>query len=91
MPADQRLLTAGADQDDLIRLARCAAYETAFDLRFAFSDGIAGVVPRETFPDLPVAAIAEIDANRSPTGRCVFGLHESPLTANPDSDFDLWQ
>ena len=53
VPAGQRLLAAGADQDDLIRLARCAAYEIAFDLLFAFSDGIAGVVPREAFPDLP--------------------------------------
>jgi hypothetical protein len=37
VPAAARLLAAGADRDDLVRIARSAAYDTAFGLLYTLS------------------------------------------------------
>ncbi|MER5639530.1 hypothetical protein ABT095_21545 [Kitasatospora sp. NPDC002227] len=89
IPAARRLLAAGADRDDLLLLARAAAYESVF----------ATVDTLDTGPDTDVPGIdtgwllMESTDDGSPTGRTLDGLHEDLLTTDPSGrdGADLWQ
>ncbi|WP_238008728.1 hypothetical protein KZZ52_03095 [Dactylosporangium sp. AC04546] len=88
IPAAQRALQAGADHDDLARLARVVAYETVFGLLYHLDDDD----PDELANALPGWRLVETDSDGTPTGRTVEGLYESLLSLDPSgrdgSDFD---
>jgi hypothetical protein len=86
LPAAQRAIDSGADPQDLARIARAAAYETAF----AMLSLLAGDEPAE---GLPTWALEEIDARGQPTGRHLGGLDEDLLGLDPSGreGRDLWR
>jgi hypothetical protein len=88
IPAAQRCLQAGADHDDLARLARAVAYETVFALLYHLDDDD----PDEPAKALPGWHLVETDPAGIPTGRTVQGLYESLLSLDPSGrdGSDLW-
>lgn len=80
VPAAARLLAAGADRVDLVRLARAAAYEAVF--------AVLGTVDEGT--DVNVSGIdagwvlVETGEDGSATSRVLSGLHEELLSMDPD-------
>ncbi|WP_329336715.1 hypothetical protein OG866_20640 [Streptomyces sp. NBC_00663] len=89
LPAAQRLLAAGADKEDLVRLVRAVAYEAVFSTLDELDSG----------GDVNVSGIdagwvvMESGEDGAPTGRVLSGLHEDLLTMNPSGSegADLWQ
>ncbi|MGW3655684.1 hypothetical protein ACWD6R_08230, partial [Streptomyces sp. NPDC005151] len=79
LPAAQRLLTAGADRGDLMRLAQAVAYEAVFATLDALDAGrdvnVSGVDVGWT--------VIESGEDGSPTGRVLSGLHEDLLAMDP--------
>jgi hypothetical protein len=86
LPAGRRLLDAGANTDDLVRLAQHAAYEMAFEILYALSPSMGYVVSDDLEPLLPRAVIAELSAEGLPTGRYAYGIHECLLSADPGGE-----
>ncbi|RSO29985.1 hypothetical protein DMH15_26515 [Streptomyces sp. WAC 06725] len=89
LPAAQRLLAAGADREDLVRLARAVAYEAVFaTLDELDAGGDANVMGVEAG-----WVVMESDEDGSPTGRTLPSLHEDLLTMDPSGrdGADLWQ
>ncbi|MFG3205237.1 hypothetical protein [Streptomyces sp. NPDC048192] len=89
LPAAQRLLVAGADRDDLVRLARAVAYEvvcaTLDELDAGGDVNVSGVEAGWV--------VMESGEEVSATGRALSGLHEDLLTMDPSGrdGADLWQ
>ncbi|WP_435185473.1 hypothetical protein [Streptomyces sp. bgisy126] len=89
LPAARRLLAAGADEGDLVRLARAVAYEAVFATLDELDSG----------SDVNVSGVdvgwlvMESAEDGSPTGRTLSGLHEDLLTMDPSGcdGADLWQ
>lgn len=89
LPAAQRLLAAGADRDDVARLARAAAYEAVF----------ATLYELDTRSDVNAPGVdagwivMETGEDGSPTGRALADLHEDLLTLDPSGrdGADLWR
>lgn len=89
LPAGQRLLAAGTDREDLVRLVRAVAYEAVFATLDELDAG----------GDLNVSGVEagwvvmESGEDGSPTGRTLSGLHEDLLTMDPSGHdgTDLWQ
>jgi hypothetical protein len=88
LPAAKRLLDAGADRNDLVRMARAAAYEAVFAVLDTIDEGHDAEAP-EGFPGW---RLVEIDPDRGPTGRKVAGLHEDFQSMDPSGQdgTDLW-
>lgn len=89
LPAAQRLLATGAGKEDLVRLARAVAYETAFATLDELSSGrnVNGL-------GLNIGwTVVESGADGAPTGRALSGLHEDLLTTDPSGrdGADFWQ
>lgn len=89
LPAAQRLLAAGADREDLVRLVRAVAYEAVFatldELDAGGAVNVSGVEAGWV--------VMESGEDGSPTGRALSGLHEDLLTMDPSGrdGADLWQ
>ncbi|MFH8241949.1 hypothetical protein ACP4I1_29340 [Streptomyces sp. WG4] len=89
LPVAQRLLAAGANKEDLVRLARAVAYEAVF----------ATLDELDTGSDVNVSGIdvgwlvMESAEDGAPTGRALSGLHEDLLAMDPSGrdGADLWQ
>jgi hypothetical protein len=79
LPAARRLLDAGADRNDLVSVARAAAYEAVLDAVVAIDQGYDPEAPE----DCPGWELVETDPDGNPTGRGVGGLHESFLSVDP--------
>jgi hypothetical protein len=73
LPTAKRLLDAGADRNDLVRVARAAAYEAVFTAVWAIDEGHDPDAP----DDCPGWRLMETEPDCHPTGRVVGGLHES--------------
>ncbi|MFD9561739.1 hypothetical protein [Streptomyces sp. NPDC059994] len=89
LPAAQRLLAAGADSQDLVRLARAVAYEAVF----ATLDEL-GAGSDVNVPGIDVGwVVMETGEDGSPTGRALSGLHEDLMTMDPSGrdGTDFWQ
>jgi hypothetical protein len=86
--AAQRALEAGADRDDLVRLARAVAYDTVFSMLFYLDDD----QPDEPAKALPSWWLSELDQTGNPTGRAIQGLYEDLLSLDPSGldGRDLW-
>jgi hypothetical protein len=95
VPAARRLLAAGADRADVVRLARHAAYAAVHSTLYRIDEGYD---PETTIGGLPgwqpMEAI-EIDHSGDVelTGRVVNGLHEDILMMDPSGHEgrDLWE
>ncbi|MFF1299069.1 MULTISPECIES: hypothetical protein [unclassified Streptomyces] len=89
LPAVQRLLAAGADRADLVRLVRAVAYEAVFatldELDAGGGANASGVEAGWV--------VMEAGGDGGPTGRALSGLHEDLLTMDPSGrdGADLWQ
>ncbi|MGQ5637818.1 MULTISPECIES: hypothetical protein [unclassified Streptomyces] len=89
LPAAQCLLAAGADRNDLARLARAIAYEAVFatldELDAGGDVNVSGVEAGWV--------VMESGEDGSATGRALSGLHEDLLTMDPSGrdGADLWQ
>ncbi|RAY13850.1 hypothetical protein DPM19_19230 [Actinomadura craniellae] len=80
LPAAARLLAAGADRDDVIRLARCTAYEAVFAMLYRLTgEGR----DHEASEDTPGWVLMETTPRGDLTGRPVRGLYEDILTMDP--------
>ena len=88
LPAAQRLLAAGADGDDLVRLVRAVAYEAVFATLDVLDEGGPGHAPEAVGGWL----VMETAEDGSPTGQTLAGLHEDLLTTDPGGrdGADLW-
>ncbi|MGW3135030.1 hypothetical protein [Streptomyces sp. NPDC001139] len=79
LPSAQRLLAAGADQQDLLCLVRAVAYEAVFatldELDAGGDANVSGVAAGWM--------VMESSEDGSPTGRALSGLHEDLLTMDP--------
>ncbi|MFJ3233581.1 hypothetical protein [Streptomyces sp. NPDC086787] len=89
LPAAQRLLAAGSDREDLVRLVRAVAYEAVFATLDELDSG--GDV--NTSGVEAGRMVMESGEDGSPTGRTLSGLHEDLLTMDPSGrdGADLWQ
>ncbi|MHA6758531.1 hypothetical protein [Streptacidiphilus sp. PAMC 29251] len=86
--AARRLLDAGADRDDLVRLARTVAYEAVFATVDQLDCGADG----EASGTEAGWVVMESGENGAPTGRLLSGLHEDLLMMDPSGDgADLWE
>jgi len=89
LPAAQRLLAAGAEREDLLRLVRAVAYDAVFVTLDELDSGgdvnVSGVEAGWV--------VMESNEDGSPTGRVLSGLHEDVLTMDPSGrdGADLWQ
>lgn len=88
LPAAKRLLDAGADRSNLVRVARAAAYEAVLDAVVAIDEGYDPEAPE----DCPGWQLMETDPDCNPTGREVGGLHESFQSMDPSGQdgTELW-
>ncbi|MEU9135169.1 hypothetical protein AB0D33_04205 [Streptomyces sp. NPDC048404] len=92
LPAAQRLLAAGADREDLVRLVRAVAYEAVFaTLEELDAGGGAHVSPVSEAESGWV--VVESGEDGTPTRRPLSGLHEDLLTMDPSGrdGADLWE
>ncbi|TMR99083.1 hypothetical protein [Nonomuraea basaltis] len=80
IPAAHRLLSNGANRDDLTQLARTSAYEAAFGLLYRLT---AYGQDDDAPDDYPGWRLVETTAAGELTGRAVQSLHESLLTMDP--------
>jgi len=88
LPAAGRLLDAGVDRSDLVRVARAVALQAALDVVVAIDEGYDAEAPE----DCPGWQLVETDADENPTGRAVGGLHEDFLLVDPSGQegAELW-
>jgi hypothetical protein len=88
LPSAQRALEAGANRDDLVRVARAVAYETVFSLLSYLDDD----QPDEAATSLPSWWLGEVGQDGVPTGRTIQGLYEDLLGLDPSGreGQDLW-
>jgi hypothetical protein len=88
LPTAKRLLDAGADRNDLVCVARAAAYEAVFTAMWAIDEGHDPDAP----DDCPGWRLMETQPDCHPTGRVVGGLHESFQSMDPSGQegADLW-
>lgn len=77
--AVRRVLAAGVDRRDLMRIARAVTFDSLFSAVHTIDEGCD---PDEA-EDLPGWVLAEVGPDAQPTGRVVGGLHESLLTMAP--------
>ncbi|MFG2245778.1 hypothetical protein [Spirillospora sp. NPDC048823] len=80
LPAAARLLTAGADRNEVVQVARAAAYEAVFGLLFRLTAEGRDVQAPEDTPGWSLMGTTSQDRL---TGRPVQGLHEDLLTMDP--------
>ncbi|MFI7463906.1 hypothetical protein [Nonomuraea sp. NPDC049646] len=80
VPAATRLLSNGADRDDLARLARASAYEAVFGLLYRLT---AHGQDDEAPDNSPGRRLMETTATGELTGRAVRSLHEDLLGMDP--------
>jgi hypothetical protein len=80
IPAANRLLSNGANRDDLAQLARASAYEAVFGLLYRLT---AYGRDDEAPADSPGWRLMETTAAGELTGRAVLSLHESLLSMDP--------
>lgn len=87
--AGRRLLRDGAAREDLVRLARAAAYEAVLAVLTVIDEGRDGEAPG----DCPGWLLLEVDEDCHQTGRVVDGLSEDFLTTDPSGrdGADLWK
>jgi hypothetical protein len=78
----RRIVAAGADPDDVARVARMVVIESLFSAAFAIDDGTDDLAP----DGAPGWLLVETDAEGEPTGRVIGGLHESLLTVEPGGE-----
>ncbi|GAA1978358.1 hypothetical protein GCM10009754_62900 [Amycolatopsis minnesotensis] len=82
-PAAARLLAAGADRQDLTRLARNAAYDAAFQLLYRLT----ALGRDEDAPaDAPGWCLVECTPEFEPTKRELASLHEDLLSMDPSGE-----
>ncbi|MEU8302060.1 hypothetical protein AB0C84_00750 [Actinomadura sp. NPDC048955] len=74
IPAAARLLTAGANRDDIVLAMRTAAFEAVFATLLAIDEG--GPITPDDQP-LPGWRLHETDSTGRDTGRRLGGLYES--------------
>jgi hypothetical protein len=88
VPAAGRLLAAGADRGDLVRLVRAVAYEAVF----ATLDVLDAGGPAHRSDTAGGWVVMETAENGSLTGQALSGLHEDLLTTDPGGHdgADLW-
>lgn len=89
LPAAARLLDAGADRADLVRVARAAAYEAVFALLSNLDEGC-----DVNASDVDTGwVVMETGEDGSPTGRVLPGLHEELASMDPSGrdGADLWE
>jgi hypothetical protein len=95
VPAAQRLLAAGAERADLVRLARHAAYAAVHQTLYHIDEGYDPQTSIDGLPGWQLVEAIEVDnsGNVQLTGRPVGGLHESILTMDPSGReaHDLWE
>ncbi|MFC8722634.1 hypothetical protein [Kitasatospora sp. NPDC057198] len=86
LPAARRLLAAGADREDLARLARAVAYEAVFMATETLDHGQDAAAPGAGW------TLLETGGDGEPTGRPLDGLHEDLLALDPSGHdgADLW-
>jgi hypothetical protein len=77
--AMRRMLEAGISADDIGRVARMVAYETAFDIVSTIDDGC----DSERGDGFPGWMLVELTSAGKLTGRVIGGLHESLLSLDP--------
>jgi hypothetical protein len=75
----RRMLAAGADPDDVLKVARMVALETLFSTVHTLDDGRDDNAPEHT----PGWLLVETHPEGEPTGRVVSGLHEEVLFLEP--------
>ncbi|MFI7615880.1 hypothetical protein ACIBP6_32145 [Nonomuraea terrae] len=80
IPAANRLLSNGANRDDLVRLARVSAYEAVFGLLYRLTAQGRDV---EAPDDSPGWRLMETTATGELTGRALQSLHEDLLGMDP--------
>lgn len=78
--AVRRILTAGADPEDLKEVARAIFLHTAFDAVHTVDEGH----DPEAGEGVPGWLLVEVGADLVLTGRVIPGLHEDLLTTEPD-------
>ncbi|WP_307706615.1 hypothetical protein [Streptomyces sp. V1I6] len=88
LPSARRLLAAGANRDDLVRVARAAAYEAVF---VTLNELDAGADVNADGTDTGWT-VMETGEDGSPTGRVLSGLDEDLLWLDPSGrdGADLW-
>jgi hypothetical protein len=95
VPAARRLLAAGADRADVVRLARHAAYGAVFSTLYRIDEGYDPETTIDGLPGWQLMEAIEIDHSGDVelTGRVVGGLHESILMMDPSGHEgrDLWE
>ncbi|WP_345436331.1 hypothetical protein [Actinoallomurus vinaceus] len=79
LPAGARLLETGTDRDDLVKVARSVAYDTAFGLLYMICFGR----DDEAAEGSPGWAVMESTPEGELTGRQLDGLHEDLLSLDP--------
>lgn len=80
IPAANRLLSNGANRDDLAQLVRSTTYEAVFDLLYRLTaHGHDDAAPDNS----PGWRLMEITATGELTGRAIQSLHESLLSMDP--------
>jgi hypothetical protein len=91
LPAAARLIEAGADRADLVRLARAASYDAVFTTLDRIDEGYDADAGLDA--SLPGWRLMETDGEEALTGRDVGGLHESILMMDPSGreGGDLWR
>lgn len=75
----RRMLGAGADPDDVLKVARMVAVGTLFSTLHTVDDGRDHAAPEGT----PGWRLVETDPEGEPTGRVVSGLHKEVLFLEP--------
>jgi hypothetical protein len=88
LAAARRLLDAGVDRTDVVRVVRAAAVQAMLDAVVAIDEGHDPEAP----DDCPGWALVETDPDGNLTGREVGGLHESVLEVDPSGQQggELW-
>lgn len=88
LPVVRRLLASGADRDDVVLLARGAAYEAVFATLYRLT-GECG----DDAVESPRWDLVETDGDGRPTGRLLRSLYEYLLTMDPSGreGRDLWE
>ena len=89
LPAARRLLHAGGDRGDVVRVMRAAAYEATFAILYHVAYGSDDEAPE----GLPGWQLMELDGEGRHTGRAIDALYESLLTMDPSGrdGADLWE
>ena len=86
--ATRRLLDAGVDPSELVRVARAVAVVAVLDAVVAVDEGYDPEAPE----DCPGWGLVETDPDSKPTGREIGGLHGDFLGVDPSGweGGDLW-